>query len=341
MKITMLGTSGSGKTVYMSAMSELFFNGSVNGYTIANRIDNFDNNTFVYKSFKNINTLYQYGEFPSGTTSSVVMPLELRYRGKSIIEIDWIDYRGGAIKELALGYDNPLNAEVLATLIASDVVMVFIDSAVLKICKNTITARAIVGANEISQLLSMIKHKKHIDIIFILSKIDSSIINIKDDFNMLVSKVEQIYSKFFTETYTRISDYPVIPVGALGYGNCKTLYNWSSEKEGRVLIIDQSIDNFENMNTINIASSFATALLKCFESEIKKLNTQASDLAIELNQLKEKFGPVKNLIDMLFHGSRTREHIYDLEHIILDSRSELMKLAPYKSQLEQIAAGVE
>lgn len=340
MKITMLGTSGSGKTVYMSAMSEMFYNGDFDGYTIANRENNYASNAFVNKGFDNINTLYQNGRFPSGTSSSIVMPLELRYNGKRLIDIDWIDYRGGAIKELANGVENPQNAEILAALIASDVVLVFVDAAALKVCKNNITVRSRVGANEISQLLSIVTQRKHIDIIFLLSKADSSMIDIQRDFAEMKTKVGQIYSRFFSNTNTDISQYSVIPVGCLGHGNVETTYSWNSDGEGgQVLVFNNKITNFENLRTMNIASSFATALLKCLNSEKNNLNTQASQLAEELKELKENFGPVKNIIDILFNNSRKREHIFNIEQIILDSREELLRLSPHSDLLEKIASG--
>lgn len=339
MKITMLGTSGSGKTVYMSAMSELFFNGEFGGYRIANRDNNYESNTFVNKGFDKINTLYQYGRFPAGTSSSIVMPLELRYNGERLIDIDWIDYRGGAIKELANGIENSQNAEILAALIASDVVLVFVDAAVLKVCKNNITVRSRVGANEISQLLSMVNQIKHIDIIFLLSKSDSSIIDIRRDYAEMKTKVGQIYSRFFYDTNTNISQYPVIPVGSLGCGNVETTYSWKSDGEGgQVLVFNNKITNFENLRTMNIASSFATALLKCLNSEKNNLNTQAGQLAKELRKLKENFGPVKNLIDILFNNSRKREYIFNIEQIILDSREEVLKLSPHSDLLERISS---
>lgn len=340
MKITMLGTSGSGKTVYMSAMSELFFNGEVNGYTIANRENNYDSIAFIGKGFNDINTLYQYGRFPSGTSSSIIMPLELRYKGHKVINIDWIDYRGGAIKELANGVENPQNAEILATLIASDVVMIFVDAAVLKVCNNNITARSKVGANEISQLLSLVARKKHIDIIFLLSKFDSSIIDASEDYETLKAKVASIYSRFFSETNTSIDQYSIIPVGAVGVGNIRTTYEWKSDDSGgQILLFQNSVTNFENMKTLNIASSFATALLKCLNSETNKLNTDAAKIANELDELKRNFGPVKNFLDILFNSSRKREHIFDLKNIILESRNEITKLMTHKIQLEVIAQG--
>jgi len=336
----MLGTSGSGKTVYMSAMSELFFNGIINGYSIANRGNSYDSSAFINKGFDDVNTLYQYGRFPDGTSSSVVMPLELRYNGHHVIDIDWIDYRGGAIKELANGVENSQNAEILTALIASDVVMIFVDAAVLKICNNNIIARSRVGANEISQLLSLVSKKKHIDIMFLLSKFDSSIIDENKDYRVLKTKVASIYSKLFSETNTSIDQCSVIPIGAVGAGNVKTTYEWKPDGlGGQTLVFKNSITNFENIKTLNIASSFASALLKCLNSETNKLNTDAYKIADELNRLKRDFGPIKNLLDILFNNSRKREHIFDLERIILESREEIIKLTPHKMQLEAIAQG--
>lgn len=337
MKITMLGVSGSGKTVYMSAMSELFFNSSVQGYTIANRLNSFESEAFINKGFDNINTLPR-GTFPEGTASSIIMPLELRYNGKKVIDIDWIDYRGGAIKELAHGNVNDQNVEIYATLIASDIIMVFVDAAVLKVCKNDSVARLKVGAVEISQVLSWVARTKHIDVIFLLSKSDSSIINIAKDYPMLKSRLESIYSRFLAETGGNLSLYPVIAVGAVGYGNVDTSYNWLQNDGEQILVFNNRITDLNNMRTFNIASSFAKALLKCLESEAAKISTSADKLSDELIKLNENFGLVSNIIDILFYKSAKREKIYDLKQKIKEERKEILNLQPHKSRLEEISS---
>jgi len=341
MKITMLGTSGSGKTVYMSAMSELFFNSAINGYSISNREDesqenNYNNATFVNRGFDKINSLYRYGKFPDGTSSSIVMPLELRYKGKKVINVDWIDYRGGALKELANGIQNERNAEIFATLLASDVILVFVDSAILKVSKNQFATRSLVGANEISQLLSMVTSKKQIDVVFILSKADSSIIDIKEDYNKLKETIGCIYSKFLTENNKEIADYPVIPVGAIGCGNVDTSYEWKDTNTGKALIFNNKISSFETMAPFNVAASFATALLKCLSSKQNALSSEVDAVVSELDALQKKFGVVKNLIDLLFNGSKKREHIYDLKRIIMDNETEIRLLKEHKERLEKI-----
>lgn len=341
MKITMLGASGSGKTVYMSAMSELFFNGQVNGYMLKNRGSNYESRAFIFKGFDDINTLYSNGRFPEGTTSAVLMPLALIYNNQKILDIDWIDYRGGALKELASGIANPENTELFATLICSDVVLVFVDATVLKVCDNNMTARSLVGANEISQILSLVSHKKHIDVIFLLSKSDSDIINIETDKVFLKEKINTIYSRFFAETNTSVENYRLIPIGAVGCGNIKTTYKWEwDDLGGRTLVFKHDIKNYAGMCPMHIASSFADALLKCLYSEDKNLNTRVSELEKEINLLRQNFGPVKNVIDILFFHSQKRGHIFNLKESIIESRRQIAGLDSHRLRLESIASSM-
>ena len=310
-------------------------------YTLENRGDDFKSSTFVAKTIAKTNTLYTSGSFPLGTATSVLMPLELRYRGKSILDIDWIDYRGKALDELVMGVENEQTAEIKATLLASDVIMVFVDAAVLKACRNVSIARATVGANTISRLLNLVLKTKHLDIMFLLAKIDSSTIDIKRDFQMLKSKVEQIYSHFFTNTNTGIDDYCVLAVGALGVGNVETTHEWVPKAQGgQHLVSRHTIKNHQDLEPVGVAASFAKALLKCLDSEISNLNTAASKLAKELNILKNNFGPIKNLLDILFNNSKKREHIYDVEQKILESRNQVLNLKPHRTNLEKIAKGL-
>ena len=342
MKITMLGTSGSGKTVYMSAMSELFYNGSVDGYALYNRTsetseDNYISTTFINKKFDNINTLYRKGDFPEGTSSSVFMPLELRYNREHVLPIDWIDYRGGALKELANGDMGGTNAEIYATLLASDVILIFIDAVILKMIDNIYILRSKVGANEISTLLNMINEKKHINVIFLLSKADASIIDLKNDYETLKKKVGNIYSRFLVSNNTQISNYHVIPVGALGPGNVQTSCDWKDQDNEKVLVSKNTISNYGAMSPFNVASSFSIALLLCLENEKNRLKDEITSVSKELQQLQHKFGALKNLFDLLFNGSRRREHIFDLNHIIINNREEIMRLEAHKNNLQKIA----
>lgn len=338
MKVTMLGTSGSGKTVYMSAMSQLLFHGRINGYGLKSRDNTPEGNAFTNIHIEDINSLYESGKFPSGTSKNTLMALELVRNGEHIMDIDWIDYRGGAIKDIILGNVTQENSEVRATLLASDVIMVFVDSSILKATPNDIFVRSRVGANYISQLLSYIVERKHVNIMFLLSKADSSNVNIKQDLAELTERIERIYSRFFSDTCTDISQYPVIPVGAVGIGNVKSSQTWESNNNGTQLISKHEIIAFSNMNTYKIAASFAKALLLCLDSEINRKNTETPLLAKELENLTKDFGPAKNAIDMLFFGSQRRGRIHDLKQMIEENRNEIRRLQPHRANLQRIAS---
>ena len=338
MKITMLGTTGSGKTVYMSAMSELFFNSDFEGYKLTNRDSSIDSSAFVFSGFHEINSLYDDGTFPYGTTSSIIMPLEFKYGDDHVIDIDWIDYRGQAITELAKGADNPENAGVLATLLASDVVIVFVDAVILKATNSIITARKRVGANEISQILSRVHKEKHFDLMFLLTKTDSDTIALEDDLPYLTGRVGELYSSFLSETGTNIQQYFVIPVGALGKGNVKsTRTEISTDRGGKLIKYEHTVlVPADELKPFNIASSFARALLLALESETKNKNTSVRIISEKLDTLRENFGPIRNLIDILF-GSKKRIEINELERKLRESQAEIRALKPHRAMLERIA----
>lgn len=340
MKITMLGISGSGKTAYMSAMSQLFYHAAIDKYKIADRNNTYAGDGFTHKEFGKINTL-PYGKFPDGTASSTIMTLELQYGNEKVIDIDWIDYRGGAIEELANGDMSEQNAVIYTTLLASDVIMVFVDTAVLQECNNEMVAREYVGASDISRVLTWVCNKRKVDVMFLLSKADSENVNIALDYKTFQKKLERIFSRFFADTNTGIDEYLVVPVGVVGIGNVHTLcgYLKSEDGIGQKLVFKQHIIDPDNIKTMNVASSFARALLKCFDSATTRTVADSARLEQELNRLSQNFGVVKNLIDILFFGGSRRQKIYSLSQQIEENRREILKLKAHKNGLERIALG--
>lgn len=339
MKITMLGKSGSGKTVYMSAMSELFYNGTIHGYSIANRQLDVSYEAEIFKQFNKVNTLYQFGRFPAGTSETTVMPLELQKNGQRLIDIDWIDYRGDALLEMAKGENTQGNAEILAALYASDVILVFVDATVLKLCPQDITARALIGANEISNILSIAARKKKMNVVFILSKIDASTINIQGDLEIFRNRITSLYSRFFSCAGRNLNSYSIIEVGALGYGNVQTTSRWIDDGLGGVVPTFQNrVTNMAQLSTIHIASSFASALLMCIDSEINNQSTNVQQITLAIDGLKNELGTMwQNIIDILFCSSRKRTTLTALFQRMQASRNELNLLQNNRMDIEAIA----
>lgn len=93
--VTMLGSTGCGKTVFMAAMYAQFRDG-IHGLSI--RASN-DVDLELGRIFERI---YEYNKWPAGTgvnDSLFSYDFELIVDGTPIARIDWVDYRGGALQE--------------------------------------------------------------------------------------------------------------------------------------------------------------------------------------------------------------------------------------------------
>ncbi len=93
-KVTMLGDSGSGKTVFMSSMYARLREGH-RGIAIKAINDNVD-----LELGDTMERLYLYNKWPPGTDlSQKKYDFELLVSGHTVARVDWVDYRGGALLE--------------------------------------------------------------------------------------------------------------------------------------------------------------------------------------------------------------------------------------------------
>ncbi len=93
-KVTMLGDSGVGKTVFMSSMYAKLRHGQhgIAIRAISNDVD--------LELEQNIAEVYTLKNWPPGTdVNEKRYEFELLLRGKAVARIDWVDYRGGALSE--------------------------------------------------------------------------------------------------------------------------------------------------------------------------------------------------------------------------------------------------
>lgn len=93
----------------------------------------------------------------------------------------------------------------------------------------------------------------------------------------------------------------------------------------------------DELEPLNIASSFAQALLLSLYRERNNLNTSVTELAKKLDELQNDFGPVKNIIDILFFSSKRRQGINSLQVEIEKNRSEIRNLFSHEERLLSIA----
>jgi hypothetical protein len=106
-KVTMLGDSGVGKTVFMSSMYAKLRDGE-NGITIRAISNEVDKELDDY-----VTSLFTFNTWPPGSEGKIkTYDFELLLWGRPIARIDWVDYRGGVLTDSAL--DQSKKEEVTA-----------------------------------------------------------------------------------------------------------------------------------------------------------------------------------------------------------------------------------
>ena len=144
-KVTMLGDSGAGKTVFMSSMYARMREGhhGISIRAISNDVD--------LELGQNIENIYGYNNWPPGTdVDEKTYEFELRLREQPIALIDWVDYRGGALLEPE---DSPGGKVLIERLRNSHSVIWMIDmSRLKKDSYNTMPARLTTRVGRMSNL---------------------------------------------------------------------------------------------------------------------------------------------------------------------------------------------
>lgn len=331
MKITMLGIAGSGKTTYLSAVLGLFYEGALDGFNIRplNTSD-----ADVVKHIEEINTLYRTGQFPTKTADDIrALSLSLYKYSNKLVDFDFIDYRGGALDEIAKN-ENSKDVDILSTaILASDVVLIFIDAIILKECKNDVVARQQLGVLPISTVLFRAKEdinasRKQIKVIFVLTKVDASTIA-EEEIPLLKNRVKDIYANLYAQFGDDAKGFKIIETAAVGSGNVKTTTKW---KKATVEVTNTITTETLDYNALNIASVLAQAFL----SGIENVSYDVKKLAAILEEKKNNFGYLKQIVDFLFRRSRQRREIQSLEIELQESQDQLKALQRYRRDLQRI-----
>lgn len=227
MNITMLGTTGSGKTAYMAGINEAFVNKSTNDISLRPSME-------LREALASIAELRNLGfiregklGFPTPTTETVVFPFNLHYREQRICKFDWIDYKGGFIDTLF--QDDPSKAEIVfAHMLDSDALMIFIDSIKLAKIANIGQCRYATGASSMSIILHEFAtqypdYNKAVTIL--LTKCDSDLIDQRykeNDYAGLIEKGKLVVDDIIRLAQEKQWKCGMLPVSAVGEKNTKS-----------------------------------------------------------------------------------------------------------------------
>lgn len=166
-KVTMLGQSGSGKTVFMSSMYAKLREGEndIAIRAIKNDVD--------LELDRTMASIYEFSTWPPGNEGKPKnYDFVLLLRGKPIAQIDWVDYRGGVVKE---SDSKDEGAEFIKRLQESHSIIWMVDMSRLGNKPfNTMAARLLTGVPRMAQLCRQALAGKHDlrSILFVRTKSD-------------------------------------------------------------------------------------------------------------------------------------------------------------------------
>lgn len=336
MKITMLGTSGSGKTTYLSALLGILYDGAVDGFNIT-PCDITD--AEINRQIEEINTLYSYGKFPDGTESDIRnLSLSLCKNQLKLVDFDFIDYRGGALEEIAKDENSSRTQELTTALLASDVALVFIDAIKFDKCKNIVVARNQLGVNAITTVLLRAKNLisntgKKIKVVFVLTKTDASTID-PNNIESLKNRVKELYSNLYAQFGTESEKFTIYEISTVGRKAIQTNADWTTTPDGnRYIKVTNDITSPDlDFNSVNIISVLAQAFL----DGLANIYYDVSKLKELLENKRSDFGVMKQIIDIVFHKSNKRREIFDLTQELKKNQEQLSQLKQYKGDLQRI-----
>lgn len=226
-RITMLGASTVGKTVFLSSIKqtlmsdpdEFFFSIDADDekeqHKALNRISIVDNETVI--------------GFPaSGTSETTTYELTLKDTHETFFTFEFWDYRGGLVSYLQPGKDLDAKDErdveqFKAHLVKSDVILVFVDGIKVSQYDNAKERHRYCQAdlmnNIFTNVLKTIQKPYHV--ILVVTKADDSYVKEKDkedNYKGLCEKAVEIFEKVKMKSHT----FAVIPVYAVGEKKTET-----------------------------------------------------------------------------------------------------------------------
>jgi hypothetical protein len=330
MKITMLGGTGSGKTVFMSAMSQIFINSVTNGFVLRACPRSTTSAQIINRSISEIDTIIDY-KFPDGTTKTSVMNFTLFHNNREVIDIDWFDYKGGAVDELANGITTDSALQLKATLLASDIILVFIDCVVLATEKHMPRIKRLTNANNIASILNDIAVVRKDNIIFLLSKFGSDIVN-KNALEFYKTNAIKAYDTFFSRG-VNVESYKFIPIDCIGFNRTKTTVI-RDEKDNKVKKVETII--IDDPIPYNIDAAFAYALQLCVNRAKNNNQDEVDLIERKLLAIENDLSGFWGLLRFMFNKGGIIDKKFDLKEELNIIEISLKNLTSCENDLKKI-----
>lgn len=310
--ITMLGTSGSGKTSFLSGVYQSLIVGSCCGVSMIgdDKRSAASSGATVVRQIEDIAMIKRGNSqegwlFPVGTQSTVEYPLILQYQDTEICGFDFMDYAGGQLDVLLRTRDDALSsdqAKLKNQLRKSDELMIFAeadviadydvleDEAELVICRNEL------GVDTIQPLfrsLSQFFRDRPMTVLIILTKVDKALKKRNVDYTLLVERVEKVYEDLWWDLKQRSGNsrtpwnIGIVPVTVIGIGNEVRRIRYYEESDGNVQTIEKDVA-VKPPKPENIDAAMVYSVASILKQRCQVLSRQEQALVAQTDYGNEK-----------------------------------------------------
>ncbi len=291
--ITMLGISGSGKTMFLSGVYQSLIQDSCCGVSLKGDDDkpSADSALKVTGQIAKI-ALINNGNaeegwsFPLGTTRTVEYPLRLLYEEEEVCGFDFLDYAGGQLGTITEFREDSLSADqvmLLNQLRKSDELMIFADADVIA-RHNVLSSdgekalcRSELGVSTVQQLFNDLRpyyQNRPMTVLIILTKIDKVPKRmLQNNCAELISRTKAVYKNLWDSLKQKSADQEnpwnigIVPVTAVGRKNEVRHIRTVTERDGTQITQEKDIavriPEPENMDAAMVYSVAAIMKQRC------------------------------------------------------------------------------
>lgn len=286
-RITMLGTSASGKTSFLSGVYQsLILDFDTDLHLILNK--KYDE-AESYVSIEDIAMVKPGGiidSFPSGTNETKLYGLILAGREKNYCEFEFMDYRGALVDKMMPGKSDGSDAGILKEqLIRSNSILLFLDAVKISQFQRKRERAFRCQINLINYIFTNLlkggEHEYHV--IVVLTKVDDMFVKAEDKENNyagLCRKAMEICGQISQICKT----FCIVPVSAVGEGNT---YTTEEERNGEKIWISRLKEDVIP-SPFNIDIVILHACKNILQQKLDSLKKEVAELGADFDNLKSQ-----------------------------------------------------
>ena len=314
--ISLLGTTGTGKTMFLGSLYQTLIADSFDMYSLTG-----DRN--VLEKLHELSLIGRGLEFPLGTDNMNNYNLQLSKGIEDIVDIDLIDYKGGYIEELFSDGNEDNNRDIFFNkLKISDILIVLIDAIDLYEYRNDIDkCREVTKATYINMLFKdLIKNyiDKPLTVLFVLTKTDSSTIDINDKNNKYINLINTAL-QVYKPTYEIIREkclnanynFSIIPVSSIG--NDSATYSEKKIDNGyRKKVVITDVKDTPKPFNIDLCILYGIANVLVLEngkidSIIIKIDKEFKNIEDNIDKINKEIEELSKINNNIFNKNKYNE----------------------------------